>query len=105
MDIVYFLLDTILFLAIVITAVILTTAGAAFVSQIGKANHPIRYGVPLLAFIASLISSSVLAYAYISANIPAGRWLNLFLLALIAPVLMPFIWSALKYTQRSLVNG
>ena len=102
MNIVFFFLDSIVFFAIVVTLVSIATAALVLFLGVSIPWPSLRTILILIAFVISLIISSVLAYDVVIASIPSGRWLNLLIMILLAPVLMPIVWSAMKYTRREL---
>jgi hypothetical protein len=105
MDWLLFLLDAIVFLAIVSALVILAIAGGLMLANfLGKGGLALRYGLPLVAGLSTFALSTRMTYGFIFASLPSGRWLYLLLVALLSPLAAPLVWEALRYSRRELRN-
>jgi hypothetical protein len=103
MDWLFFLLDTLIFLLIVGLLVILASAaGLILVKFLGGRRPLLRYGFPLVLGLVAFVLGSRLAYAFVLASIPSGRWLNLLLAIFLTPLLAPIILEILRFARREL---
>ena len=103
MDLLFFLLDTLIFLLIVAVLVILATAaGVALVKFLGARRPLLRYGFPLVAALLTFVLSTRMAYGFVLASIPSGRWINLLIAIFLSPLLAPILLEALRFTRREL---
>ena len=104
-DEIFYLLDTIVFLVIVATMVILASAGGVMLTKFLGSRRPLlRYGLPLIASLVAFVLSSRITYSLMIASIPSGRWIYLLLVALLSPMAAPVVWEALRYTRREIGN-